>query len=78
MEKMLLNILWALVQVPEDLNIHEVKGENHTFVEIRCAAGDVGSVIGKNGKTISAIRVLLNAITRGDENIVIEVIEPES
>lgn len=76
MEKMLLNILRALVQVPEDLDIQEIKGESTTFVEIRCAAGDVGSVIGKNGKTISAIRILINAISRGDEKIVLEVIEP--
>ena len=78
MEKMLLNILRALVQAPEDLNLQEVKGAHRSFIEIRCAASDVGSIIGKNGKTISAIRVLINAITRGDENIVIEVIEPDS
>jgi hypothetical protein len=78
MEKMLLNILRALVQVPEDLDIQEVKGENTTFVEIRCAPEDVGCVIGKNGKTISAIRVLINAITRGDQKIVLEVIEPDA
>ncbi|MDF3128612.1 KH domain-containing protein [Kiritimatiellaeota bacterium B1221] len=78
MEKMLLNILRALVQTPEDLNLKEIKGANCSFIEIRCAATDVGSIIGKNGKTISAIRVLINAITRGEGKIVIEVIEPDS
>lgn len=78
MEKLLLNILRALVQAPEDLEVHEVQGASRRFLEIRCAPDDVGSVIGKNGKTISAIRVLINAITRSDETIVIEVIEPES
>ncbi len=32
MEKMLLNILRALVQAPEDLDIQEVKGINRTFI----------------------------------------------
>ncbi|WFB35577.1 KH domain-containing protein [Kiritimatiellota bacterium B12222] len=77
MEKMLLNILRALVQAPEDLDIQEIRGAHTTFVEIRCAPADVGCIIGKNGKTISAIRVLINAITRGDDRIVLEVIEPE-
>ncbi|MGA0334586.1 MAG: KH domain-containing protein [Kiritimatiellia bacterium] len=73
---MLLNILRALVQLPEDLELQEVKGAQNTYVEIRCAPSDVGSIIGKNGKTISAIRVLINAMTRGDEPIILEVIEP--
>lgn len=77
MEKLLLNILRALVQVPEDLDIQEVKGAKRTFIEIRCAPEDVGCIIGKNGKTISAIRVMINAISRGDDQIFIEVIEPE-
>jgi predicted RNA-binding protein YlqC (UPF0109 family) len=77
MEKMLLNILRALVQAPEDLDLQEIKGASTTFVEIRCAPSDVGCIIGKNGKTISAIRVLINAISRGDEKIVLEVIEPD-
>jgi len=76
MEKMLLNILRALVEAPEDIELQEVKGATNTFIEIRCAPSDVGSIIGKNGKTISAIRVLINAITRGEERIVLEVIEP--
>ncbi|MEX2607065.1 MAG: KH domain-containing protein [Kiritimatiellia bacterium] len=77
MEKLLLNILRALVQVPEDLDIQEVRGAASTFLEIRCNPADVGILIGKNGKTISAIRVLINAIAgRDDKRIVLEVIEP--
>jgi predicted RNA-binding protein YlqC (UPF0109 family) len=77
MEKLLLNILRALVQVPEDLDIQEVRGTASTIVEIRCHPDDVGILIGKNGKTISAIRVLLNAIAgRDDKRIILEVIEP--
>jgi len=77
MHSLLLNILRALVQVPESLELVEVKGDSTTFLEIRCDPQDVGSIIGKNGKTISAIRVLINAITTSpDHPVIIEVIEP--
>lgn len=79
MHNLLLNILRALVQVPEALEIHETQGERTTFLEIRCDAEDVGVVIGKNGKTISAIRVLMNAVSHPPERpVVVEVVEPEA
>jgi len=77
MNKLLLNILTAIVQYPEDLDITRVDGGQSTFFELRCHPDDVGIVIGKNGKTISAIRVLLNSLAgRDDRKVVIEVIEP--
>jgi predicted RNA-binding protein YlqC (UPF0109 family) len=77
MRSLLLNILHALVQVPEALNITQIDGEQSVYFEIRCAPEDVGIVIGKNGKTISAIRVLLNALSGHDDlRTVVEVIEP--
>lgn len=79
MHKLLLNILRALVQAPEALEITETRGASTTFLEIRCDADDVGLVIGKNGKTISAIRVLMNAVAHTpDRQIVVEVVEPEA
>lgn len=78
MHNLLLNILRALVQVPEALEIQETQGERTTFLEIRCDADDVGVVIGKNGKTISAIRVLMNAVSHTPERpVVVEVVEPD-
>lgn len=76
MEKTLLNILRALVEAPEDLMIWEVKGDHSIFIEIRCAPRDMACLVGKNGKTINALRVLMNALHRGKQQIIIEVIEP--
>jgi predicted RNA-binding protein YlqC (UPF0109 family) len=77
MKNLLLHILNALVQYPGDLDITQVDGGQTTFFELRCHPDDVGIVIGKNGKTISAIRVLLNSLAgRDDRQVVIEVIEP--
>jgi predicted RNA-binding protein YlqC (UPF0109 family) len=78
MQQLLLNILRALVQAPEALEITETSGDTTTYVEIRCDAGDLGVVIGKNGKTISAIRTLMNATSHPPgRHVVVEVIEPE-
>ncbi len=77
MRTLLLHILRALVQQPEGLDLTEVTGSRSIYYELRCAPGDVGIVIGKNGKTISAIRTLLNALAHAQEKpVVFEVIEP--
>ena len=77
MKSLLLEILNTLVDFPEALDLAEVSGEETTFFELRCAPEDVGTVIGKNGKTISAIRTVLNAVAlRDDRTAVFEVIEP--
>ncbi|MCC5850650.1 MAG: KH domain-containing protein [Verrucomicrobia bacterium] len=77
MRDVLLEILRALVESPEDLDLREINGDQTTFYELRCAPIDVGTVIGKNGKTISAIRTVINAIAHRDDRMaVFEVIEP--
>lgn len=77
MYDVLLEILRALVDAPDALDLHEVEGDQTTFFELRCAPEDVGTVIGKNGKTISAIRTVVNAIAQRDDRLaVFEVIEP--
>jgi predicted RNA-binding protein YlqC (UPF0109 family) len=74
---LLLSILHPLVQSPDAIALTETEAEHSTFFEIRCHPDDVGIIIGKNGKTISAIRVLLNALAGRDERqAVVEVIEP--
>jgi len=76
---LLFSILRPLVQAPEAVTLTEIEGENTSYFEIRCHPDDVGIIIGKNGKTISAIRVLLNALAGRDERqAVVEVIEPVS
>lgn len=79
MRELLLHILRPLLLHPDSVEVTEVEGAETTFFELRCDPEDVGIVIGKNGKTISAIRVLLNALAgRQDRNVVVEVIEPSS
>jgi predicted RNA-binding protein YlqC (UPF0109 family) len=51
----------ALVDTPEEVSVEEVQDEDTTVLELRVAAGDVGKVIGKQGRTARAIRTILSA-----------------
>lgn len=51
----------ALVDIPEEVAVKEVAGEQVTVLELRVAPSDLGKVIGKQGRTARAIRTLLGA-----------------
>jgi uncharacterized protein len=56
------DIAKALVDVPEQVEVNEVSGEQATVYELRVAPGDVGKVIGKQGRTARSIRTLIGAV----------------
>lgn len=51
----------ALVDEPEQVSVDEVEQGETTVLELRVAAGDVGKVIGKQGRTARAVRTVLGA-----------------
>ncbi|HYH00203.1 MAG TPA: KH domain-containing protein [Terriglobales bacterium] len=51
----------ALVDEPEQVSVHSVDGEQTTVLELRVAPGDLGKVIGKQGRTARSIRTILGA-----------------
>jgi len=51
----------ALVDLPEEVAVREIQGEQVTVLELRVAPGDLGKVIGKQGRTARSIRTLLGA-----------------
>ena len=61
---------------PDDVRLTEVEGERTLIYELRCHSEDVGKVIGKSGKTIGAIRTLVNtAAARQGRRAMLEVVE---
>lgn len=51
----------ALVDEPDKVVVHAVDGEQTTVLELRVAPGDLGKVIGKQGRTARSIRTILGA-----------------
>ena len=56
LSKMVEVIAKMLVDLPEQVSVAEVVGENTTVIELRVAKTDIGKIIGKEGKTAKAIR----------------------
>ena len=69
-------VVRALVDQPDEVNVDSVPGERATVIQVKCAKDDIGKIIGKNGKTISAIRALVNgAGKRFDQEFTVEVMD---
>lgn len=66
----------SLVDEPDQVRVTEVEGEKITIIELRVAPGDLGKVIGKQGRTARSIRILLNATaTKLRKRAVLEILE---
>ena len=55
------SIAKALVDIPAEVSVTEVQGEQVTVLELKVAPSDLGKVIGKQGRTARSIRTLLGA-----------------
>jgi hypothetical protein len=66
----------SLVDEPDQVQVTEIEGEKVTVIELRVAPGDLGKVIGKQGRTARSIRTLLNATaTKLRKRAVLEILE---
>ena len=61
MKALVEEIAKALVDLPEQVSVSELEGEQVTVLELRVAPSDLGKVIGKQGRTARSIRTLLGA-----------------
>lgn len=76
MKELILTMVKALVDKPDEVDLQEVEGEKTTVLELRVAKEDLGKVIGKQGKTAKAMRTILNAnATKLKKRAVLEIIE---
>lgn len=66
----------ALVDMPDEVTVNEIIGEQTTVVELKVDKSDLGKVIGKQGRTARALRTILNAAsTKLKKRSVLEIIE---
>ena len=66
----------ALVDNPEEVKIIEKEEENATLIEIRVADGDMGKVIGKQGRIAKAIRAVVKAASSKEEKkVIVDIVQ---
>lgn len=76
MKELIEFIAKSIVDNPEDVRVNEIDGKSTTVLELQVAKGDLGKVIGKQGRTVRAIRLLLSAAsTKSNHRFVLEIIE---
>lgn len=51
----------ALVDHPDQVEVAEISGEQTIVLELKVAKEDLGKVIGKQGRTVKAMRAILSA-----------------
>jgi len=76
MKELLETIAKALVDYPDQVQVREIEGQATTVLELRVARPDLGKVIGKQGRTARAIRIILSAAgMKLKKRLLLEIIE---
>ncbi len=66
----------ALVGKPEEVSTTELNGSNVTVIELKVAREDIGSVIGRGGRTVTAMRTIVGAVAaRARRNVLLEIVQ---
>jgi hypothetical protein len=69
-------IVKTLVDYPDRVVVEEKKGAFASVLEIKVHKADIGMVIGKKGRTVSALRTILSAVAGKEKRAaVLEIIE---
>jgi uncharacterized protein len=70
------DIAKALVDAPGGVVVKPLTREHGTILELRVAEGDLGRVIGKQGRTARSIRTVLAAVgTKTNHRFALEILE---
>ena len=76
MKELIKYIAQSLVDIPDKVEVTEIIGEQTSVIELRVAKEDLGKVIGKQGRTAKAIRMILSAASaKMHKRAVLEIIE---
>jgi predicted RNA-binding protein YlqC (UPF0109 family) len=66
----------ALVDNPDQVQVHAVEGEQVTVLELRVHPTDLGKVIGRQGRTAKSIRTILGAAgMKMKKRLTLEILE---
>jgi predicted RNA-binding protein YlqC (UPF0109 family) len=66
----------GLVDLPDAVSVRATERDRTLSIEVRVAPDDVGKVIGRRGRIISAIRTLARAASPlGGRRVIVEIVQ---
>lgn len=72
-DKLVEFIAKSLVDDPDGVKVRRKETNNSVVVYLNVTQGDMGRVIGKNGRVANAIRALLRSSSRADKRVILEI-----
>ncbi|MGN1001272.1 MAG: KH domain-containing protein [Oscillospiraceae bacterium] len=76
MKELLTYMIQNLVDHPDEVSVTEREDAGETVFEVRVADGDMGKVIGRQGRIIKEVRILMKAVAqRKGKKVSVEVLD---
>ncbi|NCB73430.1 MAG: KH domain-containing protein [Clostridia bacterium] len=76
MKELLSYIAKNLVDNPDEVTVTEKKTDAETVFEVRVADGDMGKIIGRQGRIVKEIRILMRAVAqRQGKTVSVEIMD---
>ena len=76
MKELLLYMAKNLVDEPEAVTVTEVSDEEGKVLELRVAPGDMGKVLGRQGRSAKEIRTIVKTVAqRTGEKVTVEIVD---
>ena len=67
----------ALADQPEAVSVKESERRGGTVYELQVASGDLGRVIGRQGRTAAALRTLLASVADDERRVSLDIRDPQ-
>ena len=76
MKELLLYMAKNLVDNPEAVTVTELDGEDGKVLELHVAEGDMGKLIGRQGRIAKEIRTIIKTVAqRTGEKVTVEIVD---
>ena len=76
MKELLLYMAKNLVDDPDSVSVTETSDEDGKVLELRVAPGDMGKVIGRQGRIAKEIRTIVRTVAqRTGEKVTVEIVD---
>ena len=76
MEDLLAYLAKGLVDEPDGVSVESFEEDDALVLELHVADDDTGKVIGRNGRTVNALRVVMRACgAKHDRRVLVDVVD---